>query len=90
MIAAVVLINLLMILIFAVEYHRLPPQIPLFYSKLWGEDQLGEVWMIFLLPVIRTAINTASHIAVPPSYMEALAVSISVRAQMDDWYSYIA
>lgn len=52
MIAVILIINVLMILIFFVEFGHLPPQIPLFYSKPWGEDQLAEVWMIFLLPVL--------------------------------------
>jgi len=52
MIAVILIINVLMILIFFVEFGHLPPQIPLFYSKPWGEDQLAEVWMIFLLPIL--------------------------------------
>lgn len=40
----------LMITTFALRYSRLPPQIPLFYSRLWGEDQLADLWLIFLLP----------------------------------------
>jgi hypothetical protein len=45
-------VNFLMVGIFAIDYGNFPPQIPLFYSKPWGEDQLAEVWMIFLLPVL--------------------------------------
>lgn len=52
MIAVILIINVLMVLIFFVEFGHLPPQIPLFYSKPWGEDQLAEVWMIFLLPIL--------------------------------------
>jgi len=42
--------NLLMLFIFILKLNRLPPQIPLFYSHLFGEDQLGDLWMIFILP----------------------------------------
>lgn len=44
--------NLLMILMFLLKFNHLPPQIPLFYSKPWGEDQLVEYWIIFILPVL--------------------------------------
>ncbi|MCX7880894.1 MAG: hypothetical protein N2482_00050 [Patescibacteria group bacterium] len=42
--------NLIIFLIFILKINRLPPQIPLFYSKLWGEDRLADLWMIFFLP----------------------------------------
>ena len=41
----------LMIVTFLLRFNRLPPQSPLFYSRLWGEDQLADTWLIFLLPV---------------------------------------
>jgi len=41
----------LMIATFLLRFARLPPQTPLFYSRLWGEDQLADTWLIFLLPV---------------------------------------
>ena len=41
-----------MVGLFILRFNTLPPQIPLFYSKPWGEDQLADSWMIFLLPVI--------------------------------------
>ncbi len=40
----------LMIITFLLRFNRLPPQSPLFYSRLWGEDQLADTWLIFLLP----------------------------------------
>ncbi len=41
----------LMIIIFTLRFNTLPPQIPLFYSRLWGENQLADTWLIFILPV---------------------------------------
>lgn len=41
----------LMVITFILKYSRLPPQIPLFYSQLWGESQLADLWVIFTLPV---------------------------------------
>ena len=40
-----------MILIFLLKLPTMPPQVPLFYSQLWGESQLVDSWMIFLLPI---------------------------------------
>jgi len=42
--------NALMIITFILKFNRLPPQVPLFYSSLWGEDQLVDTWVIILLP----------------------------------------
>jgi len=39
-----------MVLFFFFNFNRLPPQIPLFYSKSWGENQLADLFMIILLP----------------------------------------
>jgi len=41
----------LMLVVFLFKLNKLPPQIPLFYSRLWGEDQLADTWLIFILPV---------------------------------------
>ncbi len=43
--------DVLMIIAFILKLNKLPPQIPLFYSQTWGEDQLTDTWLIFLLPV---------------------------------------
>jgi len=41
----------LMIITFLLRFNRLPPQLPFFYSRLWGEGQIADTWMVFLLPV---------------------------------------
>jgi hypothetical protein len=43
--------NALMIAAFLLKLLKLPPQIPLFYSRLWGESQLADSWAIFILPI---------------------------------------
>jgi hypothetical protein len=35
----------------AVFWHRLPPQLPLFYSRPWGENQLVEKNYFIILPL---------------------------------------
>lgn len=52
MIYALLLADLLMAGSFAWLFSQLPPQIPLFYSRPWGEDQLVDYWFIFILPFL--------------------------------------
>lgn len=41
--------NFLMVLAFLLKLKTLPSQIPLFFSRPWGEAQLVDSWTIFLL-----------------------------------------
>jgi len=42
---------IMLLFIFIFKANRLPPQIPLFYSKPEGEEQIADTLMIFLLPL---------------------------------------
>lgn len=42
----------MMVLVFAINYQKIPPQIPIYYSTLEGDEQIGEYYMIFMLPII--------------------------------------
>lgn len=44
--------NVLMGLSAILRYNHLPPQVPLFYSKVAGEDQLADTWLLALLPFL--------------------------------------
>jgi len=44
--------NLLMVATFLWRFSTLPPQIPLFYSRINGEEQLADTWIIFLLLIL--------------------------------------
>lgn len=44
--------NIVIALVFVLKFNNLPPQVPIFYSLPLGEDQLGDVWMIFILPFL--------------------------------------
>lgn len=52
MIYGLIIADILMIAAFAISFNSLPPQIPLFYSRPWGEDQLVDLWFIALLPIL--------------------------------------
>ena len=42
----------LIVIIIAIFWTKLPPQLPLFYSKAWGKDQLAPKWWFLALPFI--------------------------------------
>lgn len=48
--------NVIMAGVFLLRLGTMPPQIPLFYTRPWGEDQIVDFWMIFLIPVISNSI----------------------------------
>lgn len=52
MIIGLIIADILMGLAFGLSFNHLPLQIPLFYSRTWGEDQLADLWLIALLPVL--------------------------------------
>jgi hypothetical protein len=44
--------DVLMTIVFLWRLNHLPPQIPLFYSRPWGEDQLADTWMLVFPPLL--------------------------------------
>lgn len=50
--------------LFLIKLQSLPPQIPLFYSRLEGDDQIADAMMIFLLPLLSIGIVTINMIMV--------------------------
>lgn len=43
--------NFVMAVLTALRWQNLPPQIPLFLSKPWGEEQLADRWMLIIFPI---------------------------------------
>lgn len=43
------------------KLNDLPPQLPLFYSRPWGEPQLASASTIFLLPILSLAVILVNH-----------------------------
>lgn len=52
MIYLLIAANLVMGGVFIWRYPTIPPQLPLFYSRPVGEDQIVDYWLIFLLPFL--------------------------------------
>lgn len=47
-----IIANLVLLLLFLLKLRQLPPEIPIFYSRVWGEDQLADNLWIFILPLL--------------------------------------
>ena len=47
----VLLLSLLSIILLVFMCQRLPPEVPLWYSRPWGENQLAHPLWLFLLPL---------------------------------------
>lgn len=47
-----IILWLAQILLIIFSWSFLPNRLPLFYSRPWGEEQLGSPWHLFLLPVL--------------------------------------
>lgn len=52
MIYGLILADILMAGLFAFKFSHFPQEIPFFYSRAWGEDQLADFWFILLLPAL--------------------------------------
>lgn len=53
---------LVMAATFAWRFSTLPPQIPLFYSKPQGDDQVVDFWLIAILPILLIVFFTINMI----------------------------
>lgn len=42
----------IMVGLFFACYQKLPPEVPLFYSRPWGEAQLASPWLLLILPAL--------------------------------------
>ena len=44
-----------------VKFNDLPPQVPLYYSEPWGENQLASAGQLFLLPSIAIVVGLLNN-----------------------------
>lgn len=52
MILTLIISNILVVAIFLLNINRMPPELPLYYSRPPGEAQIAQWWMLFSLPLI--------------------------------------
>jgi hypothetical protein len=65
----VAVVFIMMAIVFVISLPTLPPQLPLFYSKI-GDDQMVDSWWIFLLPVLAIIFITANKIILSKYFKE--------------------
>jgi len=53
---------LVMLGLFVGFYQKLPPEVPLFYSRPWGEAQLASPWFLLTLPALSLFITVLNFI----------------------------
>ncbi|OGD86315.1 hypothetical protein A2Z23_00140 [Candidatus Curtissbacteria bacterium RBG_16_39_7] len=52
-------------LLLLLKFQSLPPQIPLFYSKPWGEERIPEKIWLWLIPFISFLIISFNFLIIP-------------------------
>ena len=57
----VILSNIIVWAIVAALLMTAPPEIPLYYSRLWGEAQVATKWELILLPVLMNISFYVTH-----------------------------
>lgn len=53
--------NIVQAALFIYKWSSLPPQIPLFYSKNQGEEQIVDLWMIAVLPILMNGLTLVNQ-----------------------------
>jgi hypothetical protein len=51
------IINGLELLILVIVWRFIPPQVPLFYSRPWGDEQLVDKIILFFIPAVSLVFN---------------------------------
>lgn len=44
--------NAVMAALVAFKWNSLPPEVPLLYSRNWGEGQVVDLWFLFIIPLL--------------------------------------
>ncbi|MDA1316460.1 MAG: hypothetical protein O3B87_00370 [bacterium] len=44
--------DVVMAAVTAWKFKMLPSEVPLFYYKPWGEEQVADIWFILLIPIL--------------------------------------
>lgn len=61
--------------------NNLPPYIPMFYSRPWGEDQLTASWGILIVPVLNALIGILA-LGIDRVVKDSALVNISQAAML--------
>jgi len=61
---------LILIGVFLWRFKRLPPQIPLYYSRSSGEENLTSSYMIFIIPALMTGLIVINSLISKRNYAD--------------------
>lgn len=56
-----IFLNTVMLVLFLILYQKLPPQIPLFYSRAEGDSQLVDTVYVLLIPFLSFVITMLNY-----------------------------
>ncbi|MBI1863313.1 hypothetical protein HYS00_04315 [Candidatus Microgenomates bacterium] len=79
MILTLIISNILVVAIFLLNINRLPPELPLFYSRSTGEAQIAPWWMLFVLPLIMNGLVILNGYLARRVFKESPFISMSFR-----------
>lgn len=67
-------------------WRQLPPLVPLWYSRPWGQDQLAPTWQLGILPlgglISQLLIGLLVYYFKPESFLAKTALVVSIVAQV--------
>jgi hypothetical protein len=73
LLSSVFLIILLSLIIF-LNWSRLPPRLPLFFSRPWGENQLSPSLGLWLLPALSFSILTLNLLLITSVFKQQILI----------------
>lgn len=62
--------NAIMAALMAFKWNRLPPEVPLLYSRNWGENQVVDLWFIFIIPLLMNLFLLLNNYLVKKYFIE--------------------
>jgi len=68
----------LQIILIVIFFSQLPPQVPLYYSRPWGEAQLAPTHHLFILPLISILFLLINSLVSLPFIEKAIFISVSL------------
>lgn len=71
-------------------WFRLPPQVPLFYSHPWGEEQLANPYFLFIFPASILLISVANLIVTSFSEEQFLKRTLILTSSLYAFLSLFA
>lgn len=66
----------------AVFWKNLPPEVPLLYSRPWGQDQLVSPYFLWGLPVLAASVGTSIAALASAAHQERLLAALMLATSL--------